>query len=145
MNKATAAAVIVMFVLACVGAYVWVGDSKLVVVPTTAIVATTTSASGQTHAQAKPAPKPAAPGNTQASDGGRAMSVESYITLHISDFAPVKAQLGGTYHVTNVQAHGGAGTVSYEDGHSAYTADFRYSIDEFGVISVDSFIVRKNP
>ena len=73
------------------------------------------------------------------------MSVEGYMTLHISDFAPIKEQLGGKFHVTKVEARGGVGVVSYEDGHNAYTADFRYATDEFGTISIESFSVRKNP
>jgi len=75
-------------------------------------------------------------------DVPRAVSVETYIKKHIREFSPVKEQLGGTFYVTEVEAHGGAGSVSYEDGHNAYTADFRYAIDEFGMISIDSFVVR---
>ncbi|HEU0080949.1 MAG TPA: hypothetical protein VFQ72_02915 [Candidatus Paceibacterota bacterium] len=73
---------------------------------------------------------------------GRVMSIEDYLRLNISGLSPVKASLGGTFYVTDVQAHGGAGTVKYEDGHSAYIADFTYSIDEDAGIAVDTFKVR---
>ncbi len=74
---------------------------------------------------------------------GRLMSIENYVRMNISELSPIKETLGGTFYVTEVEAHGGAGTVRYEDGHTAYTADFTYSIDEKAGIAVDSFTVRK--
>jgi hypothetical protein len=50
--------------------------------------------------------------------------------------------LGGTFYVTAIEATDGSGTVSYEDGHNAYTADFTYSFRADGSVSVDSFTVR---
>ena len=76
------------------------------------------------------------------SDVHDAPSVESYVRKHISEFSTVKAQLGGKFYVTRVETHGGAGTVYFEDGHSSYIADFSYSIDDFGTISIDTFVVR---
>ncbi len=73
----------------------------------------------------------------------RAMSVEEYIKANISELSPVKESLGGTFYVTEIEARAGAGIVSYEDGHSAYTADFTYSTDERGAIDMRSFKVRE--
>lgn len=75
--------------------------------------------------------------------GSRAMSVQEYISQNISEISPVKEQLGGKFYVTNIEAGEGTGTVSYEDGHNAYVADFTYSTDEnTGAITVNSFTVR---
>ncbi len=74
---------------------------------------------------------------------GRYMDVETYVRTNISTLSPVKAQLGGTFYVTSIAAHGGAGTVSYEDGHNAYTADFTYNVSQQGRPSVTSFTVRR--
>lgn len=73
---------------------------------------------------------------------GASMSIEEYVRQNISALSPVKEQLGGKFYVTQIEAHGGTGTVSYEDGHSAYTADFTYTIDASGTPSVQSFAVR---
>lgn len=70
------------------------------------------------------------------------LSVEDYVRQNISTLSPAKEQLGGTFYVTQIEAHGGAGTVSYEDGHNAYTADFRYTVDESGAPAVTSFTLR---
>lgn len=83
------------------------------------------------------APTPASQTSTD-----QAMTIEDYVRQNISVLSPEKEVLGGTFYVTNIEAHGGAGTVSYEDGHVAYTADFTYSIDAQGRPSVQSFIVR---
>ncbi len=78
-----------------------------------------------------------------SSSSGRAMTVEQYITANISSISPVKEALGGTFYVTNVETHGGAGTVYYEDGHSSYIADFTYDTDaDTGAITVKTFTVR---
>jgi hypothetical protein len=73
----------------------------------------------------------------------RAMPIEDYVRLNISELSPEKEVLGGTYYVTKIEAHGGAGTVEYEDGHNAYVADFTYSTDERGAITMNSFVIRK--
>ncbi len=95
-----------------------------------------------TKSASKPTPVPE-PASAEPSDVHDATSVESYIKKHITEFSTVKAQLGGTFYVTRIETRGGAGTVYYEDGHSAYVADFVYSIDEFGTISIDGFKVRR--
>lgn len=70
------------------------------------------------------------------------MSIENYITQNISALSPVKEQLGGKFYVTSITASQGTGTVSYEDGHNAYTADFTYtSSDKTGHI-ITSFVIR---
>jgi prepilin-type processing-associated H-X9-DG protein len=51
--------------------------------------------------------------------------------------------VGGKFYITALEAHGGAGTVSYEDGHVAYTADFKYSINENGKIKISEFKIRE--
>lgn len=74
---------------------------------------------------------------------GKKMGIEAYVSANISDLAPEKEQLGGKFYVTTIEANGNSGTVEYEDGHNAYTADFAYTTDEQGIISVTSFTVRK--
>jgi hypothetical protein len=69
-------------------------------------------------------------------------SVEAYVRQNISELSPEKEVLGGTFYVTAVEAAGGKGTVSYEDGHNAYTADFTYETDAEGNPRVLSFTVR---
>lgn len=73
------------------------------------------------------------------------MTIEEYVRENISALSPEPEVLGGTYYVTEIEAHGGAGTVSYEDGHVAHTADFSYEIDEFGKITITSFVIRPVP
>lgn len=81
--------------------------------------------------------------STPAQESARVMSIESYITQNISALSPVKEQLGGTFYVTAIEAEAGRGSVSYEDGHNAYTADFTYTIDDERGIEITSFIVRE--
>ncbi len=77
----------------------------------------------------------------------RAMSIENYVKLNISDLsarASAEEVLGGKFYVTGIEAHNGAGTVQYEDGHNAFTADFTYTIEpNHGAITINSFKVRK--
>ncbi|MES2994684.1 MAG: hypothetical protein V4681_01460 [Patescibacteria group bacterium] len=70
------------------------------------------------------------------------MLAETYVREHISELSPLPEVLGGTFYVTSIHADSGAGIVSYEDGHNAYTADFRYASDS-GKITVTSFVIRK--
>jgi len=74
----------------------------------------------------------------QTADG-----VERYIAENISRLSPEPEVLGGTYYVTAIEAANGAGTVSYEDGHNAYTADFTYTQNADGTVSVTSFVIRR--
>lgn len=69
-------------------------------------------------------------------------SIEEYIRNNISMLSTEPEVLGGTFFVTDIEAMDGSGVVSYEDGHNAYTADFTYSTNESGAVSVDSFVVR---
>jgi hypothetical protein len=80
---------------------------------------------------------------TQDEQNRRVMSVEDYVKLNISELSPEKEVLGGKYYVTEIEARGGAGTVKYEDGHNAYVADFTYTTDEIGAITITSFLLRK--
>lgn len=73
---------------------------------------------------------------------GRTVSVETYVKQHISELSPLKEVLGGKYYVTEIQASGGIGAVSYEDGHVAHVADFTYAIHSDVGITIDSFSVR---
>ncbi len=66
-------------------------------------------------------------------------TVESYVKGNISELSPVKASLGGTFYVTAFSLQDKKGTVEYEDGHNAYTADFTYSIDKEGKVSIKDF------
>lgn len=70
-------------------------------------------------------------------------TIEDYIRKNISSLSPEKEVLRGTFYVTTIEAHGSSGTVSYEDGHVAYTADFTYTIDPNGKVTITSFKTRK--
>jgi hypothetical protein len=83
----------------------------------------------------------AMPQNASA-PAGRVMSIESYVTQNISSLSPEKEVLGGTFYVTDIQAADGAGSVEYEDGHNAYTADFTYTMSDTDGISITSFTLR---
>ena len=80
---------------------------------------------------------------------GKVMSIESYITSKISELSPKPAVLGGTFQVTSIalspseEIGQGTGTVSYEDGHVAYVADFSYEIDDFTGVKIMNFITRE--
>lgn len=80
---------------------------------------------------------------TNQQTAAQQQTIEEYIRENISNLSPEKEVLGGTFYTTNIEAHGGAGTVSYEDGHNAFVADFTYTVDESGRPSVTSFTVRK--
>lgn len=69
-------------------------------------------------------------------------TVEEYVADNISTLSPEKEVLGGTFYVTNIEAQDGSGTVEYEDGHIALTADFTYTTDEEGNVEVTSFDIR---
>jgi hypothetical protein len=73
---------------------------------------------------------------------GKIMSIESYVTQNISNLSPEPEVLGGTFHVTNIEASDGAGVVAYEDGHNAYTADFTYTMSDTEGIDITTFNVR---
>ncbi len=70
-------------------------------------------------------------------------TVESYVREHIGNLAPEKEQLGGTFFVTKIETNDGIGTVEYEDGHNGYTADFTHAIDQSGIVTINSFVLRK--
>ncbi len=67
--------------------------------------------------------------------------VISYISKNISNLSPEKETLGGTFYVTNITLDRGEGTVEYEDGHNAHTANFEYSFDEKGAVRVINFVI----
>ncbi len=76
----------------------------------------------------------------------RNVSIETYMKRNVAGFsaeAGFPEVLGGAFQVTKFEAKSGAGTVSYEDGHNSYTADFKYTTDKKGLVSVTSFTVRK--
>lgn len=74
---------------------------------------------------------------------GRTVDVEAYVSLNISELSPEAAVLGGTYYVTEIAAADGKGTVRYEDGHIAHTADFTYETEGERGIQITSFVVRE--
>lgn len=84
--------------------------------------------------KAAAAPVPAA--------SGKLMSIESYVSQHISELSPEKEVLGGTFYITSVEAADGRGVVSYEDGHVAFTADFTYEAADRTGIHITSFAIR---
>jgi hypothetical protein len=73
---------------------------------------------------------------------GKVMSIESYVTQNITELSPEPEVLGGTFHVTSIEASDGAGVVAYEDGHNAYTADFTYTMSDMDGIDITSFNIR---
>lgn len=79
---------------------------------------------------------------TTEQGGTRVMSIESYVTQNISELSPIKAPVGGTYYVTEIEADEGKGVVKYEDGHYAFVADFTYSLDVDTGITINSFVIR---
>lgn len=70
-------------------------------------------------------------------------SVEAYIAANLAKLSPLPEVLGGTFYVTAIEASDGRGSVSYEDGHHAYVADFTYTVEANGAITVTSFSVRE--
>lgn len=74
---------------------------------------------------------------------GKLMSIESYVSQHISELSPEKEVLGGKFYVTGIKVEDGYGTVNYEDGHIALVADFTYTADDVTGIKITSFVVRK--
>lgn len=69
--------------------------------------------------------------------------VESYVRENIASLSPRDEVLGGVFFVTKIDVgNDGTGTVEYEDGHNAYTADFTFETggDE---VEITSFVVRK--
>lgn len=67
------------------------------------------------------------------------VSAMSYVYKNISKLSPEKEVLGGTFYVTNITADSGVGTVSYEDGHNAFTADFSYVFSDTGEVKITRF------
>jgi hypothetical protein len=79
----------------------------------------------------------------QSTTQNRVMPIENYVTLYISELSPVPEELGGRFYVTHITTGSGKGTVKYEDGHNAYTADFTYSFEDNGAIKMESFKIRE--
>lgn len=76
----------------------------------------------------------------------RSVGIEEYIKRNISALsteAGATEDLGGTFQVTKLDAKNGMGSVSYEDGHNSFTADFKYTTDKKGLVTLTSFTVRK--
>lgn len=70
--------------------------------------------------------------------------VENYLKENISRISPEKEVLGGKFYITEVKLKDGrSGEVSYEDGHVAFTADFNYEVSASGIVTVNSFVIRK--
>ena len=76
-------------------------------------------------------------------ENGKLMSIESYVSMNISELAPIKETMGGKFYVTDIEANDGVATVWYEDGHNAYIADFKYEMDEYKGIDVNSWNIRQ--
>jgi hypothetical protein len=78
----------------------------------------------------------------EVSEAQVAQIVEQHVSRNISALTPVKEQVGGTYFVTSITSSNGAGVVSYEDGHNAYTADFTYTLKGDDQIVITSFVIK---
>ena len=72
------------------------------------------------------------------------LAVENYVRENISTLSPEPAVLGGTFYVTAIDVGDGMGTVEYEDGHIALTADFTFTQTATGEVIIESFEVRDN-
>jgi hypothetical protein len=79
---------------------------------------------------------------TQNSTVTEDLIVKEYVRQNISGLSTTKEQLGGTFLVTSIDTYNGTGTVSYEDGHNAYTADFTYDMTATGTPVIKTFMVR---
>lgn len=84
----------------------------------------------------------AMPSSSEA-PSGKLMSIESYVSQHISELSPQSAVLGGTFYVTDVAVAEGKGVVHYEDGHIALVADFTYEASDIEGIHITSFDIRE--
>jgi hypothetical protein len=64
-------------------------------------------------------------------------SVEKYLKANISVLSPVKAVLGGAWHVVSYTADisNNSGTVMYEDGHIQEKKDFSYTTNDAGEVT----------
>jgi hypothetical protein len=82
-------------------------------------------------------------GTNNATSTGTPITIEEYVRMNISALSPIKEQVGGTFFVTDIDIGNGTGTVEYEDGHNAYTADFTYDTDANGSVFVRTFRVRE--
>jgi len=60
----------------------------------------------------------------------RADAIENYVRANLADLSPVEPSMGGTFYITRLRLLDGQGNVSYEDGHMAYEAAFRYTVSE---------------
>lgn len=70
--------------------------------------------------------------------------IENYLKENISKISPEKEVLGGKFYLTDVTiSSASSGTVSYEDGHVAFTADFNYTVTPEGEVKISNFVVRK--
>ncbi|KND48930.1 MAG: hypothetical protein AB200_00690 [Parcubacteria bacterium C7867-005] len=81
--------------------------------------------------------------SSNVNPSGRIMFIDDYIKQNISELSPEKEVLGGKFYVTEISSGDGMGTVSYEDGHVSYTADFTYLTNENTGHTVTSFVLRK--
>ena len=68
--------------------------------------------------------------------------VETYVAQHIMALSSVPPVLGGTFHTTQMQIGTSTGTVNYEDGHIALSADFTYTVAH-GEVTITSFTVQQ--
>ncbi len=68
--------------------------------------------------------------------------VGDFLRDNISEISPKKEVLGGKFTVSKVEFNdGNGGTVTYDDGHVEFKADFVYEIDENGNVKISSFEV----
>ena len=72
--------------------------------------------------------------------------VRDYLDQNISQLSPEKEVLGGKFYLTNLEFRDNeTAIVSYEDGHNAFMAMFRFSLNETeDVIPLDFQILNKN-
>jgi hypothetical protein len=65
-----------------------------------------------------------------------------YLETNISKLSPEKEVLGGTFYITElIVVDNKHATVSYEDGHNAYTAKLQFTVNENQVVDIESFEV----
>ncbi len=129
MKKNTIVLILALIIIAAIFGFIAYQNNTSVV--TNPIDTTNTDTQGNSNNTQEPA------------NGDRMMSIEDYVRSNISKLSSEKEVLGGTFYVTEIEAQDGAGAVSYEDGHNAFTADFTYTTDENKGHTINTFVVRK--
>jgi hypothetical protein len=72
-----------------------------------------------------------------------AIALSQYMPQNLESLSPVKPAKDAQLRMTQMLFNQGKGTVEYTDGNKTYTANFDYSIDEAGKVTVSAFTLKK--